>query len=287
VAAIAVAGATHRPAAVTVPLAALFLSASLALGLAAWSAAANLDVVQARLIGAGTRRSRPVRARTRRRPHGFLGAMLMRDARLLLRDWTVFTDVIITAVLWMLFPLLSISLRGIPSELLLQSMLLSLAVGLGYEVGARALPFERRGLVWARLAPVPALQWTMARWLGALALSFPLTVAASFVAGRLLHLNEGESLGALTGALPALVLSLAIGIWTGSRFGNPDWTNQRAMLSTSGRVLAILLMFAQGVIWIAWVQLGTPAGALVPALAALAALLALHSAARELERRVT
>jgi hypothetical protein len=59
------------------------------------------------------------------------------------------------------------------------------------------------------------------------------------------------------------------------------------MLSTSGRVLAILLMFAQGVIWIAWVQLGTPAGALVPALAALAALLALHSAARELERRVT
>jgi hypothetical protein len=164
-------------------------------------------------------------------------------------------------------------------------MLFSLAVGLGYEVGARALPFERRGLAWARLAPVPTLQWTMARWLSVLALALPMAVVAALVSGRALGLPVAESLGAFGQSLPALVMAISIGLWTGARFGNPDWTHQRAMLSGTGRLFAVVLIFAQGTGWIMWIWVDAPGGLVVPALGALVSLLALAAAAQTLGRR--
>jgi hypothetical protein len=50
--------------------------------------------------------------------------------------------------------------------------------------------------------------------------------------------------------LPALGLSIALGLWTGAAFGDPQWTNPRAMLSLSGRILASVLLIAQAGMWL-------------------------------------
>jgi hypothetical protein len=276
----------------------LLVVALLSLALSASIASRHLEVAQSAVAG-GTgivaavaenarRRTGSVRARS------FLETVLRRDLRLFLRDWTVLGDVLTTAILWTLLPLLGTPLYHVSSHAIARAMLLALTVGLGYEVGARMLPFERRGIAWVRLGPVPASRWIAAKLAGAAALSLPLMAVAATSMMLALDLGARETIEALALAVPALGLALAVGLWTGARFGRADWTNPRAMLDVTGRAAATLLLLVQAAGWLvlaAWADarretLAPGVMLWAPALAAITlAILPLRSAAGTLARR--
>jgi hypothetical protein len=248
------------------------------MALATWVAARELENAQARVaspIGRRRPRSAGVRpvassaagtesaaARAGRAP-GPWSAILRRDARLFFRDWTVLGDVLVSAALWTLFPLVSLSARDWSAPDLLRAMIVTLAVALGYEVAARSLPFEREGGAWRQLAPVPPARWALAKLTGAAAIAAPILLAVSTALALVFHVGAIEWLGALCLALPALVLALALGIMNGAVFGNPRWTDPRAMLGLSGRLIALLLLAAQLTLWFAvWLAMRAFGGAL-------------------------
>ena len=220
-------------------------------------------------------------------------AMILKDARLFLRDWPVIADVLTAALLWTLLPLLASPIRLGPPVFTGRAMLIALAVALGYEVGSRCVPFERGGLAWSRLAPVPPRRWNAIKLAGAALVSLPLLLAAAAAIRLALPLAWGEWLGILSAGLSALAAALAVGLWTGWTFGDHHWTNPRAMLTMSGRLMATLLMLIQGAIWLAALAIADalrdalPRGLLwwgPPAIASLAILPMLEAAAHRMSR---
>jgi hypothetical protein len=264
------AAASHDAGSAALATLALALAGALALGLAAWAATRGLEAAQARVAAPiGRRRARggaraTGRAReaasarpalTRaggpaRRP-GAWAAILRRDARLLFRDWTVLSDVLVSAALWTLFPLVGLSLHAPSTPGLMRAMLVTLAVALGYEVAARSLPFEREGGAWRQLAPVPPARWAAAKLAGAAAIAAPIVLAASVALALVFRVGVLEWLRVLCLALPALGLALALGLVNGATFGNPRWTDPRAMLGLAGRLIALLLLAVQLAMWFA------------------------------------
>ena len=233
----------------------LALAGAVALALAAMTATAQLDTVLARIAQGETPRSRragataPGRARPTDERGGMFAAVIRKDARMLARDWTVLSDVLAAAALWTLLPLVSVPLQSFPAEVIARAMMVALAVALGYEVAARTVPFERDGLVWMRLAPVRPVRWAAAKLAGAGMLSLALMAVAA--TGVVLALGVGSGWpGFVSLALSALALSLAMGFWTGIVFGDPKWTNPRAMLHFSGRLIATLLLLVQAGLWL-------------------------------------
>jgi ABC-2 type transport system permease protein len=178
-------------------------------------------------------------------------AVLVRDARLFFRDWTLLGDVITAAVLWTLLPLVGAPLYHASAAALGRAMLIALTVGLGYEVAARAIPFERHGWAWIRLAPVRRSRWITAKLAGAAALSLPLVALASASMVLTLDIGAHALLEAFVVVVPALALSLSVGLWTGAAFANPTWTNPRGMLTPTGRIVATLLLLVQAGAWLA------------------------------------
>lgn len=267
-------------------------TAAVTLALAGAVASRHLEPVQARVSGArGRAVRRPGRAmRFARRPR-LMGALLSRDLRLFLRDWTVLGDIVVASALWTLLPLVGAPLYSLERALLARAMLLSLTVALGYEVGTRAIPFERRGLVWVRLAPVSAWRWVMGRAVSTLAVALPVVAIAATGVIVALGLTAKEIATTLAIVLPALAIALAIGLWTGAAHANFEWTHPRAMLTLTGRTLATVLLLAQAVGWFAWAMFSSPVSAGYPATLlplALAAVLVpalLALTARELRRR--
>jgi len=218
-------------------------------------------------------------------------AILARDLRLFLRDWTVLGDLLVASVLWTLLPLVAGPLLDIDRALLARAMLLALTVALGSEIAARAIPFERRGIAWMRLAPVPAWRWVADRGLSTLTMALPIVVAATLAVTLALRIEPAEIAGTVALVLPALVLALAIGLWTGAVHGNFEWTHPRAMLTLPGRALAALLLLVQATGWLGaafvMTRFEVGAGALVlPALvAAMLAVILLALTARHLRSR--
>jgi len=244
---------------------ALALESLGALGLAALSARAFLPRVLDAIAAPAPRRGGRRRANAAPAPRAtpLLAAVLARDARLLVRDWPVFADVLAAAVLWTLIPLVSRLVLEVRSAALARAMLATLAVGLGYEIGARALPFERRAATWMRLAPVAPLRWLGARFASAAIMAGTLLLIAWATISRLLGLPAGEALAVLAFGAAVTLLSLAVGLWTGVRFGNPRWTTPRAMLTLSGRLVAGGVMIVQIA---AWLGLGAFASGADPSL---------------------
>jgi len=181
---------------------------------------------------------------------GFLRSVLTRDRRLFARDWTVLSDVLTTALLWTLLPLAGAAFHPLPPTALVRVMLMMLAVGLGHEVAARAFPIERRGQVWMRLAPIPAGRWVAARLSSALALALPLVAVAGLALGLSAGLSAADWVRVALAVLPALLLSLSIGLWVGASFGDPGWTHPRAMLSLTGRLTSAGFMVLQVGLWL-------------------------------------
>lgn len=239
---------------------------TLAVSCAAWIVARSAQTLQSALAvahsaGHGARQHGRVWQR------GIARALLRRDFRLFVRDWTVLGDVLTAAVLWTLLPLLSASVLAAGPEDLVQAMLVALTVGLGYEIGARSVPFERHAAMWARLAPRAPAVWVRAKFLGALALGGPLLAAAVLAMALAVPLGPREWLATLSTATSALATALAIGIWTGLRHGDPTWTNPRAMLTVGGRILATTLLLGQAG---AWLGLAAVLGSWAPAAGAFA-----------------
>src|SRR5262245_21838245 len=112
-------------------------------------------------------------------------------------------------------------LGTLPGTAIARAMLLALTVGVGYEVAARALPFERDGLAWTALAPVLAERWVAARLVAVSTLAFPLLACACGAIGIWLGLAPLEWLATLALVLPALALAQILGLLTGAAFGDP------------------------------------------------------------------
>ncbi len=230
-------------------LTAALLAGAAALGLAAWIGAATLENVRARVLAGPGRRRAPRRPLPLPVP-GLGPALLVRDTRLFLRDWTVLGDVLTMSLMWTLLPLLGLPLWDMEPTLIARSMLLALTVALGFEVGSRAIPFERQGIAWMRMAPVRAWRWVFGRYVGTLAISLPIVAVAGAAVIVGFRLDGGEAAAVLGFALPALLLGLALGLWAGAEFGNFKWNNPRAMLTVAGRLLSTLLLLAQAVGWL-------------------------------------
>lgn len=217
-------------------------------------ASRNLEAVQTRILsGGGRRRARP-RGGTRRlaglSARGLVAAMLARDGRLIARHWTILGDLLTTAVLWTLLPIVAGPLFESSREDLARAMLLGLTVAIGNEIAARTLPLERRALAWSQLAPVAPARWLAARLAGAgmlAALLLALATTGTAVALELTGIQVERLLAVL---LPALLLSLATGVWAGATFGDPAWTNPRSMLTPAGRVIATLSLVTQAIGWL-------------------------------------
>jgi hypothetical protein len=233
--------------------AALALSgaAAASVALAAVAGARHLAIVLAAartpVARAGARRGpRPV-APTR---VPLVLAVMRRDRLLFVRDWTVLGDVLTGALMWTLVPFLSLPLQPLHSPALVRAMLLTLSVGMGYEIAARAFPLERRGAEWMRLAPIPARSWAVARLVSTGSLALALVAIAGASLGWAGRLGPGDWLGTMALVIPALALSIAVGLWTGAEFGDPNWTNPRAVLTLGGRLVAALLVIAQVAGWL-------------------------------------
>ncbi len=252
-------------------------AALVSLGLVVWVAQTSLESVQSRMVAWSPRRARGA-ARTHpwtQAATSLTRAMLARDVRLLRRNWTILGDLVTTVVLWTLLPVVFEPMFDTARPLLARTMLLALAVAVGSEVGARAIPLERGALMWARLAPVAPSRWLAARLLSAAALSGGLIAVATTACAWALALSARDLLNVVTLVVPALAVALSIGAWAGVTFGDPQWTNPRAMLRPAGRIIATLLLIAQAILWIslaaraeaepataAWLALGSAACAM-------------------------
>src|SRR6185436_799022 len=142
-----------------------------------------------------------------------------------------------------------VTFRPLQTPQLVRAMLVTLAVGMGYEIAARAFPLERRGAAWMRLAPVPARAWAGARFLSAGTLALALVVIAGLGLGLAAHFGPRDWLG-LAVVLPALALSVALGLWTGAAFGDPNWTSTRGVLTLGGRFIAVTFVILQVAAWL-------------------------------------
>jgi hypothetical protein len=235
----------------------------LSLALAALSASVTFGALQGALAaptGLG-RKGRGVSGRRTRRtpahgPAGVTRAVIVRDLRLFLRDWTVLGDILTAALLWTLLPVLSTRLLTTTPALMVRAMLVALTVGLGYEIAARAVPFERRAIVWARLAPVSPGGWIRAKWLATAVIALPVFLIVTLILAWLVPISATEWVGTLSTGLSALAVALSLGLLTGLYFGDPDWTNPRAMLTVTGRIVATGLLLAQAIGWLTWSALG-------------------------------
>lgn len=265
----------------------LLAAGAVAGGLAVWLAARQLEPTLARI--ASSPRPRRGVQRTRRIARGTIGALILRDARLFARDWTVLSDVLTASLLWTLLPLVSApAVTELPASTLARLMLLGLAVALGYEVAARSVPFERDGFAWVRMAPVPAWRWVAAKAAGAAVLSLPLVALATLTLMAAMPGAARDWQVTVSVILSALGLSLSIGIWNGITFADWKWTNPRAMLTSSGRLMAIGLLLGQLALWglgAHWIEVGPLRNSLVsvalpPLLAMLLAVLPLRLTVR-------
>jgi hypothetical protein len=188
---------------------------------------------------------------------GIVRAVIRRDALLIRREWSVLVDVVVACVLWVMVPLAAMPLSAGLAPLA-GPMLTSLAVGLGYEVGGRSVPFERRSLAWIALAPIPPTRWLIAKMTGAALFSVPILLVAAVSIGIGLRPPPALFGASLLITLSALVASLSLGVWTGIRYGDPEWVNPRGMLVLRGRLLSGFALIVQVGFWIGLLWLASP-----------------------------
>lgn len=257
-----------------------------------------LPAVLERLAGGSARSARAARRGAEARPfewrtRGVARAIVRRDGRMLRRSWTLLGDLAVASVLWTLLPLAAASRVDLPWNPLARLMLLTVSVGLGYEIAARSVPFERHASYWSRVAPVDSSRWLAGKLAGSASLAAPVVVmvGAALVIARPLGGRDLWASACL--AAGALGLSLSTGLWAGIVFGDPEWINPRAMLRLAGRLVASGLLLAELALWLGVAALiGTWPGhdsigvwAAIPLVGSLLAMIPLYSARRHMVRQ--
>ena len=263
--------------------------ATVALGAGAAIAGAQLEAVEERVAATSTRRAIAQPLAQRFPGDGVFRALVRRDLRLIGRDWPVIGDLLVTSFLWTLLPLLGLPIWQLGPAFLARAMMIGLTVALGFELGTRTLPLERRALAWTRLAPVSPWRWLIGRCAAVALCALAIVLVATTAIAGALRLDVRTAVGVLGATLPALALALATGIATGAFHADPEWKHPRAMLTLGGRVIATALLLAQAIGWLV-LAAAREAGAvfdfapLATALALVGAVLALGLAAVHLGR---
>ena len=247
------------------------------LAILAWVARHSLDPVMSRLASSPTRgRGRPdaiARIGRSRLGTGRSAALVRRDLRLFLREWPVLGDVAFAALLWPVAALLLPRLEQDASVLILQTLLLVLSIGMGMEIATRSVPLERDAVVWNRMAGVPSVRWALAKGTACAILALPVVTIAVVLLGSLLQVSLPAWIGAALVTLPALALSIGIGLWIGTRFADRAWTHPRGMIRLAGRLLSGILVLVQVGAWLVASQLLGPGPLILVPIAAAVALL--------------
>jgi hypothetical protein len=222
--------------------------------LLAWVARHSLDPVMSRLVavhGRGRGRGDAVQRIGRARiATGSFGALVRRDLRLFVREWPVLSDVALAALLWPMAALVLPRMEEGAGSVVFRTMMLVLAVGSGMELATRSVPLEREAVIWNRLAGIPPRRWAMAKALACVILALPVLAIAVAVLGSILEVSRSDWMRIPVVTLPALALSIAIGLWIGTRFAERSWTHPRAMIRLGGRLLAAILVLAQVAAWL-------------------------------------
>jgi hypothetical protein len=189
-------------------------------------------------------------------------AFLRRDGALAARDWPVLLDALASLALWTLLPLAVLPLAPLPPLELGRAMLVALSVSFGTDVAARALPLERTALAWVRLSPVGSARWVCLRALGVALLALVLVLAATALVCIALGLRGMAALDSLVFAVCAIFTALPTGLCMGALFGDPMWTDPRAMLGMGGRALTAGALLIQAAGWLALSHVLSPAAPL-------------------------
>lgn len=246
-----------------------------------------LDVVMARAAAPPSR----ITGGLARRARTLAGAFLRRDAAFVARDWPVTLDALAGLALWSLLPLAVLPLTPLPPLAIARDMVIALSVSLGHDLAARALPLERTSLAWARLSPVGGARWLRMRALGLGLASLAVVAVAVVIVSSVFRLSPTATADVAAFAIAAAITTLSAGLLSGALFGESAWTDPRAMLTTSGRLVSAILSVALAGAWITFAHLrpAEPVAPLtmlfLPAAAAAFAVLPLSLAARVLERR--
>jgi ABC-2 type transport system permease protein len=260
------------------------LTAVLSLAALGWVAQLSLEPVMSRLVGVASRgRGRPDAAKsigTSRFGHGLFATLVRRDLRLFMREWTVLSDVALAAILWPVAGLLLPQMEEGLGATVFRTLLLVLGIGMGMEVAARSVPLERDAVIWNRLAGVASRRWALAKAAAAGILALPVLVGAALLMSSVMDLRGIDWIGTVLISVAALGLSIAVGVWVGTRFADREWTHPRAMIRLAGRLLAGLLVLVQVSAWlVATLLAGEPPLVLAPPVLATGLLFAILAAA--------
>jgi hypothetical protein len=233
----------------------------------AWLALAALTAIVAALlvaraalasvlerVGGGAERRLGATAATARafrwRGGGVAAAVIRRDGRMLRRSLTILGDLAVASALWTLLPLVGAAKWDLPWSQLARLMLVVVSVGLGYEIAARSVPFERHGGYWARIAPIDPGHWLAGKLAGSGLLALPVVTLIGLVLAFTRPISLESWGGTACLVLGALALSVGTGVWAGVLFGDPAWINPRAMLRITGRLATSFLLLAQIALWL-------------------------------------
>lgn len=265
-----------------------FAGLTIAAVVAAGSVASGLlETVMSRASGPLSR----VTHATARRAPTLAMAFLRRDTALAARDWPVTLDALAGLALWTLLPLAILPLAPFAPLSVARDMVIALSVSLGHDFAARALPLERDSLAWARLSPVGGARWMRLRALGLGVAALAVVSVAIVVVALVFRLSFAATADVAVFACAAAITTISAGLLSGAAFGEPSWTDPRAMLAPGGRLVSALVSVALAAAWLtlahrhAATPLSAPTALAMLASAVVFAMLPLALAARSLERR--
>ncbi|WP_287416349.1 hypothetical protein [Oceanithermus sp.] len=186
---------------------------------------------------------------------GSVGALWVRDVRLFLRDPNQIAQLVLVAVLVLLY---TTSLAAMPLEgavfvrvvgflhLAFQGLVIA---GVGVRLAYPLYSFEGPGYWLVRTAPVGRLGLLLSRYVLALLLLFPLGLALGLYAPAVIGLDPGLRTVSLISALAAVVGLAALGVGLGAVWPNREASNASEVPMSLGGLLYMLLgtLFAFGI----------------------------------------
>jgi len=171
-----------------------------------------------------------------------------RDAKLIGRDPNLLWDMGLLLVMSSVLPIVAAPMLAERPQWVAIPALLFFAAELGYDLGSRAFPLERRALPWVLVAPLSPVGLLAARGAAAWTVGAALIAVAGTAAWVGLRMATPTAVAALASAWGLFSITLPAGFAAGLYLGRADWRHPRQMLNLGGRLLlvAILLLLSAG-----------------------------------------